>query len=156
VLVSEIIAKVFNKKLALIILLFGNLLGAVILWIGYHALSKFFFDVDNQAEVIEFSSRFGFFIVGLPIIGILLLVIIEYYFPALIRKHLKALNIGGIVGLIIFLSSGFFISSWMRSHAENAGYIYCRNASGVSALARALVYTKNMDICEELVASKQK
>jgi uncharacterized Tic20 family protein len=145
-----------NKKLALMILFFGNLLGAVILWIGYHALSKFFFDVDNQVEVVEFSSRSGFFIVGIPIIVILLIVIIEYYFPALIRKHLKAMNIGGIIGLIFFLSSGFFISSWMRSHVENAGYIYCRNASGVSALERTLVYTKNIDICEELVASKQK
>ncbi len=138
------------------ILFFGNLLGAVILWIGYHALSNFFFDVDNQVEVVEFSSRSGFFIVGLPIIVILLIVITEYYFPVLIRKHLKALNIGGIIGLIIFLSSGFFISSWIRSHAENAGYIYCRNASGVSALARTLVYTKNMEICEELVASEQR
>jgi hypothetical protein len=50
----------------------------------------------------------------------------------------------------------FMISSWMKSHAENSGYIYCRNVSGVSALARTLVYTKSMDICEELVASKQK
>jgi hypothetical protein len=58
-----------NKKLALMILFFGNLLGAVILWIGYHALSKFFFDVDNQVEVVEFSSRSGFFIVGIPIIN---------------------------------------------------------------------------------------
>lgn len=66
------------------------------------------------------------------------------------------MNQGAIVMLIALFVAGFAGSYWIQSQVENAGYVYCRNASGVSALARTLVYTKYMDICEEFVESKKR
>ncbi len=145
-----------NKKRALILFTIFDLLGIVILWIGYHALKMYFFDINHETEVIQFSSRSGFFTAGVLILLTHFIGIIEYFFPKIIKQHMKAFNLGAIVALFIFLFSGFYISSWMKTNVENSGYVYCRNASGVSALARTLVYTKNMDICEELVATTQK
>lgn len=145
-----------SKKTALALFTLFDLMGIAILWIGYDSIKEYFYGIDHQVEIIRFSSREGFFTVGILILVAHMLGFIEYFFPELIRKHLKVGNISAIVTLIIFLSSGFYISSWMKSNVENAGYTYCRNASGISALSRTLVYTKNMEICEELVERKRK
>lgn len=145
-----------SKKRALALFTLFDLMGIAILWIGYDSIKEYFYGIDHQVEIIRFSSREGFFIIGILILVAHMLGFIEYFFPELIKKHLKFANIGAIVTLIIFLSSGFYISSWMKSNVENAGYTYCRNASGISALSRTLVYTKNMNICEELVQTKRK
>jgi hypothetical protein len=145
-----------SKKTALALFTLFDLMGIAILWIGYDSIKEYFYGIDHQVEIIRFSSREGFFTVGMLIMIAHMLGFIEYFFPELIKKHLKVANIGAIVTLIIFLSSGFYISSWMKSNVENAGYTYCRNASGVSSLSRTLVYTKNMEICEELVETKRK
>ena len=66
------------------------------------------------------------------------------------------MNISLVVTVVAMLSAGFIISSWIKSRVESAGYIYCREASGISALAKSLVYTKDMAICEDLVTAKYK
>ncbi len=113
-------------------------------------------EITNQVDSISIGNRDGFFIlaIGFPLIYIF--IIIEHFRPDFINKYKSFMNQGAIVMVIALLFAGFIGSSWIKSKVENAGYFYCRNASGISALAKTLVYTKNIDICEELVASKRK
>jgi hypothetical protein len=145
-----------SKKQAHIVLFFGDLLslGAIIMF--YYDFNEISIEISSQVEVISFSNRMGFFVlgVGLPIIHIL--GIVEYFWPEFIKNNHKILNISVIVVLVVLLAAGFAGSAWIKSKVENAGYVYCRKASGASALAKALVYTKNIEICEELVKPKKK
>lgn len=145
-----------NKKLAHTIFLIGDFLFIWILWIGFNDFKHVLSEIANRADTIEFNSRSGFFIVciGLPLIH--LLSVIDYVFPGFPKKFHRLVNIGLIFFVIALLSTGFVSSSWLRFQVENASYFYCRNASGVSALARTLVYTKNMGVCETLVNDKRK
>ncbi len=145
-----------NKKLAHTILFFGSLLCIGGLWIGYHEFQRILLEITNQADMIKFGNRVGFFIVGLFLPLIHLFIIVEHFRPTLIHKYKRLMNQGAIFLLIVLLSAGIIGSSWLESKVENAGYVYCRNASGISALAKSLVYTRDMDICEELVESKIK
>ncbi len=144
-----------KKKLAHLFFSLLDLLCIWVLWIGYQDCNQIFNEIASKNEIISFGSRDGFLTMGAFIIILHIIMIIEHFFPNFIKKHLKLLNVGAVAGLILFLFSGFYISIWMRSQVENAGYVYCRNASGISALAKTLVYTKNMEICEDLVASKR-
>lgn len=69
-----------------------------------------------------------------------------------IEKYKKPVNYSIMGFVVALLVAGFAISSWLQSRAENAGYVHCRYISGVSALAKELVYTKEVQICEDLVA----
>ena len=144
-----------NKTLTHTILLLGDILCIWGLWIGYHSLISVLSEIDYQIDIINFGSRDGFFTAAaiLPIAH--MVTIIEYFFPAYIKKHMKFFNISTIIILVLFIFTSIYISSWLKYKVENTGYVYCRNASGVSALAKKLVYTKTMDICEELVESKR-
>jgi len=66
------------------------------------------------------------------------------------------MNAGAIIMIIALFAAGFAGSFWFKSQVESAGYIYCREASGISALAKSLVYTKDMAICEDFVTAKYK
>ena len=145
-----------NKSLAHTILLIGDILCIWGLWIGYHSLIDVLSEINCQIDIINFGSKDGFFIAAaiLPIAH--MITIVEYFFPAYIKKHMKILNVSTIIALVFFIITGVYISSWLKFKVENTGYVYCRNASGISALARTLVYTKNIKICEELVEEKRK
>jgi hypothetical protein len=145
-----------NKKLAHTIAFLLDLLCLVGLWMGYDEFRRILLEINNQADMIQFGNRVGFFIlaIGFPLIH--LLSVIDFFWPSLPKKFNIVVNRALIIMVIALLGTGFFGSSWIKGRVENAGYIYCRNASGISALARTLVYTKNMDICEELVETKRK
>lgn len=145
-----------NKTFAHTILLIGDIFCIWGLWIGYHSLIEVLSEINCQIDIINFGSRDGFFIAAaiLPIAH--MITIVEFFFPASIKKHLKILNISITIALVFFIISSFYISSWLKFKVENTGYVYCRNASGISALSRTLVYTKNFKICEELVEVKRK
>ncbi len=145
-----------NKKLAHLIIIFFDLLCFLGLWFGYHEIQRTLMYITNQADIIEFGNRVGFFIVGLIVPFGHIIAIVEYFNPELIKTYNRLLNYSTIVTFIILFGSGFIGSSWIKSRVENADYIYCSNASGVSALAKTLVYTRSIDICEELVKSKRK
>lgn len=145
-----------NKKLAHTILVFGDLLSFAGLWIGYHIFSKVLIKIANQADMINYGNRVGLFIVGLGFPLLHSLAIIGHYLPDYIHKYKRFINHAVIVMVILLLTAGFSGSYWLRSQVENAGYLYCREASGISALAKTLVYTKDMEICEELAAAKYK
>jgi hypothetical protein len=106
--------------------------------------------------MIRFSSRTGFLILGVGALLIHPLMIVEYFWPGYIKKNNMILSIGLIALAIALFATAFTGSEWIKSKVENAGYVYCRKASGASALAKTLVYTKNIDICDDLVESKRK
>jgi protein-S-isoprenylcysteine O-methyltransferase Ste14 len=105
--------------------------------------------------MIKFGNRTAFSVLCIVIPLVHLMGIIEYFWPNFINKHRSVLNKSGILICILLFIFGLAGSVWMKSKVQNAGYVYCRKASGVSALAKTLVYTKNMELCEELAASKR-
>lgn len=143
-----------SKKLAHTILFCGDLLCLFVFWIGYHDFKGVLLEVANQADIIRFNSRAGFYIVGLGLPLIHNLLIVDYLWPDFLRKYSRLAN-KSIIWLVIgLLTAGFAGSSWIKFRVKNAGYIYCRKASGISALARPLVYTRSNSICEELPRNK--
>jgi hypothetical protein len=145
-----------NKKQGLFFFSIFELLFLIGILILYHEFGRIVQETNNQVDMIRFGNRISFLIVGMVIPIVHLLGIVEYFWPGYIKKNKHLLNLSLIAIGIALLVAGFAGSAWIKSKVENAEYFYCRNASGVSALARTLVYTKNMETCEELVASKQK
>jgi hypothetical protein len=145
-----------NKKLAIIFIIVMNFFCLEGLWGGYSNIRDLMIAVNSQIDMVRFSSREGFFIFSMAFPIFCLYLPIEKFWPDFVKNHKGLLNKSVIVVLIAFFASGFIGSSWIKAHVENAGYTYCHNASGISALSRTLVYTKNMDICEKLVETKRK
>lgn len=144
-----------NKKLAHIIIFIMDLLSFLGLWYTYHEVQYILTEITNHADLIEFTNNFFLMIVAVMVPIAHMTAVIEHFNAQLIQTYNRFLNY-----CVIFLTVTLFIvgisgSVWIRSHVEGAGYVYCRNASGISALARNLVYTKNMTICEELVEKKK-
>jgi hypothetical protein len=125
------------------------------LWILYDDFKQTLMEIKNQADIVRFGNRDGFFIIGIVFPLMHFLVVVEQLCPDFIKrieKYRKPVN-QSIMGFIVaMLISGFAISSWLQSRAENSGYVHCRYVSGVSALAKTLVYTKGVQICEDLEA----
>jgi hypothetical protein len=65
--------------------------------------------------------------------------IVEKFWPDFLKRHSKLMSQCVVIGIIALLAAGVIGSSWIKARVENAGYTYCRNASGISALARTLV-----------------
>lgn len=144
-----------NNTLRHIGLLFFDILCIGILWIGYDDFRLTLLELEKHRDVIRFGSRAGFYIVGLGFPFLHLLIIMESICSNFISKYKKLIN-GCIVGLLAtLLTLGFVGSSWLESQVERAGYVYCRNASGSSAISKTLVYTKDTIICEELVEERK-
>ena len=125
-----------NKKIAHFTLFFGDVFSIWGLWIGCQEFQRIFSEIAIGADLIRFGNRVGFLVLGLFLPPLHLLTIIEYFCSEFV------------------LSAGIIGSSWIKYKVETAGYAYCRELSGVSALFRSLVYTKDMAICEDLVAAK--
>ncbi|MCP3874046.1 MAG: DUF1240 domain-containing protein [Desulfobacteraceae bacterium] len=112
-------------------------------------------EIFNQVDMISFSNRIGFTIVAVGFPPIHIFTIVDNARPNLFKKYIPIVNKCVIVLVAGLLAAGFISTSWLKSQVENAGYVYCRNASGVSSLAKSLVYTKDIKICEDLVKSKK-
>jgi hypothetical protein len=139
-----------NNNLRYLVIIFFDVLCIVFLWIGYDSIRETLIEINAQVDTIRIGSRDGFFIVGIGFPLLHLLNISGYFLPDFIKKYQKSLNYC-VIGLVIaLLIAGFAISSWLQSRAENSGYVHCRYVSGVSALAKTLVYTKGVQICEDL------
>ncbi|MGD9216152.1 MAG: hypothetical protein PVJ84_15140, partial [Desulfobacteraceae bacterium] len=133
-----------NNKLWHWVIIFFDVLCIVFLWIGYDSIRETLIEINAQVDTIRIGSRDGFFIVGIGFPLLHLLNISGYFLPDFIKKYQKSLNYC-VIGLVIaLLIAGFAISSWLQSRAENSGYVHCRYVSGVSALAKTLVYTKGV------------
>ncbi|MGD8843995.1 MAG: hypothetical protein PVI54_00710, partial [Desulfobacteraceae bacterium] len=126
-------------------LLFFDLLSIVMIYIFFNDFKQTLAEINGQVDIVRFGNRDGFFIVGIGIPLMHLLIASEQLCPNFIKrieKYRKPVN-QSIMGFVVaLLIAGFAISSWLQSRAENSGYVHCRYVSGVSALAKTLVYTK--------------
>jgi hypothetical protein len=148
-----------NNKLRHAIILFFDLFCIVMFWILYDDFKQTLTEINNQVDIIRFGNRDGFFIMGIVVPFMHLLIIIEQLWPDFLnkfkkyQKHINYCVMGFVVALLL---AGFAISSWLQTRAENAGYVYCWYVSSPSALAKRLVYTKGQELCEELEAEARK
>jgi len=145
-----------NKKLAITFLIVINFFCLWVFWEGFNDIKEIIVSLHSHADVIRVGSRAFFFVVVIGVPILCLLPVVEKIWPDFVKEHSRLINQCATIGVIALLAAGFFGSSWIKTRVENAGYTFCRNASGISALARTLVYTKNIDICEELVETKRK
>lgn len=143
-----------NKKLAHTFFFFFDLLCIEGIWYGFHEFQRILMETTIQADIIRLSNRVGFFILVILIPAIHLLAFVDRVWPNLPRKYSALVNKCIAASVIILLSLEFISSSWIKTQVENAGYYYCRGASGAGALSRTLVYTRNAAICEDLAAAK--
>lgn len=143
-----------NKKLAHTLAIPFDLFCLAFVWIGFSIFKGVIVKIADQVDFISFNSRASFFIAGIGFPVIHLIGIIEYFKPGFIKKHARKFNCSLIGFAIVLIAACIIGSSWIKSKVEDAGYVYCREASGVSALARSLVYAKDMETCEELAQSK--
>ena len=144
-----------NKTTSHAILILIDIFCIWALWIFYKEFQRVPMEILNQAEIISFSNRIGFTIVAVGFPPIHLFTIVDNIWPGIFKNYIPIVNKSVIVLVIALLFAGFISSSWLKSQVENAGYVYCRNLSGVSALAKSLVYTKNMNVCEGLAVSEK-
>lgn len=145
-----------SKTKAHILFIFGDLLGFFLLWSGYVDICKIVHDSSNSIEAISFSNRIGFFIFGIGILLVHVYLICESLRPRFFSKKIRWVDyVFLIFGIALFVSA-IFISISMQNYVEKAGYQYCAGASGVSALAKKLVYTKDEEICQQLTAERRK
>lgn len=145
-----------SKKKAHIILILADIFALLVFWWGYHKISQVFVSVANSADAVSFINRAGipFVCIAMPMIH--LLGIYDYFWPNFLAKRTALVNRSVIILGIVLFAIAFFISSYMKTYVEQAGYQYCRGASGVSALFRTLVYTKDPDVCSRLTNEKRK
>jgi hypothetical protein len=144
-----------SKTKAHILFIFGDLLGFFLLWSGYVDISKIVQDSSNLIEAISFSNRIGFFIFGIGILLIHVYLICESLRPKFFRKRIRWVDFVFIIFGIVLFAGAIFISIFMQHYVEKAGYQYCRGASGVSALAKELVYTLDEETCRQLTAERR-
>ena len=107
-------------------------------------------------EVIDYLNRVSFFIMGIGLPIIHLLTIVEYFRPTLIVKHGQLMNWGTVVLVVGLISGSIFGSFYLTYRLKSSGYVYCRKASGISALAKSVVYTIDDDVCEEVAATQRR
>ena len=143
-----------NKILAHIMFCACDLGSVYALWLGYNEVKEIMIGIQTQADTIRVFSRIGFYITGLFMILVHFFGIIVTFKPSIEKKYEQQITKGCIAGIIAMFAIGFGGSAVMKNQVENAGYVYCRNASGISALARTLVYTKTMAICEQETQKK--
>jgi hypothetical protein len=144
-----------NKILAHIFLFVCDVGSLWLLWYGYHDIKDIVVGIQTQADTIRVFSRAGFYTAGLFVILGHIYVIAISMWPVIEEKHKEKSELCAVTLIIVFFVLGFGGSAFMKSQVVNAGYTYCREASGLSALARTLVYTKDAATCEKQVELKR-
>lgn len=144
-----------NKKQSLILFSLFDLLFIGGMFILFYEFSRITSDLNRQVEMIKFGNRSPFLVVGAIIPMLHIWGIAEYFWPTVIKKNTRLISCSLIAGLLMLLFAGFAGSVWIKSKVQNDGYVYCSAVSGESALAKSLVYTRDMGICEDIVKSNR-
>lgn len=144
-----------SKAKAHIVLTIGDILVILgILW-GCNEIMEILINVDNVAESISFSNRVGFFTVGIALPIAHVFSIFENFWHDYLSKRKQLINSLIIIFGIVLFAGAIFISIFMQHYVKKAGYQYCAGASGVSALAKELVYTIDDETCRRLTAERR-
>lgn len=141
-----------TKKQAHAFLVSIDLLFILLLWVGYNAYDSVLVEISNHPDIIKVGSRSGFFIVCVAVPLFHGIIVLDNLLPNIIKPYARIINVGSVIFVISLIVASFVGSSRLISKVENAGYYHCREASGLSALAKTLVYTANRDICGKIVA----
>lgn len=144
------------KKQTHITLIFCDLFGLLILWIGYSDIQLLQQEISNQVNVVEFGNRIGFVTISVAFPLFHIMALVSHFWKGMPKKYTTLLNTSVYILLAVLIIAGFVCSSWLESKVENAGYVYCWRASGSGAISKVLVYTKDMKICEELVEEQDR
>lgn len=145
-----------SKRTAHFILLFFDICCMWGLYVGGHEVQRILSEIHNLAEVIDYVNRVCFFLVGMGVPIIHFLTIIEYLRPNLVHKHSLLMNWGAVALVVGLISGSIFGSFYLTYRLKSAGYVYCRRASGISALAKSVVYTIDDEVCEEFTTTQQR
>ena len=125
------------------------------LWLGYSEIHRIQSEIATQVDTIRFGNRLGFAVVGVGFPLLHILTLVGNFWKTFPKKYITSVNTGVYVLIAVLVIAGIAGSSWFKAQVENAGYVYCRNASGLSAISKELVYTKDMKICEKLVMEEK-
>lgn len=144
-----------NRKKALIAFTLFDILSFFIFWLGIHQIHQIVIDISNSSNSVSFINRAGIPIIllGVPVIHIL--AIFEHFYPTIVSKRPVVINRGIVAFGVLLLAIAVLISVYTKKYVEKAGYQYCREASGVSALFKTLVYTKDEEICRQLTEERR-
>jgi membrane protease YdiL (CAAX protease family) len=145
-----------SKKQALILFFLFDIPCLFILWYFPNEIGQLLLDTHKQADMVSFNSKEGFFILAIFVPIVHLLGFIEYFWFELIKKHSRLINYGAIVVFILLFVSAITISSLIKAKVENAGYMNCAELEWSGTYSVSYTYTRNQEICEQLVAEKAK
>lgn len=146
-----------SKKKAHLILIFGDILALFALWLGYNEINKVMACVADFADMVNFNNRIGFLIFAAGFIIAHIFIICNNLFLNKIFEKKAAWGNGVfiILGIVLF-ASAILISVNMRTYVEKAGYLHCPKADKRMTFATYLIYTKNSEICSQLVEGNVK
>lgn len=146
---------IMSKKKALILLVFFDLLALLALWLGYDVIGNVVAGVANSADVVGFNNRVGFlvFAVACPITHIYAICDYLFFHDFLARKTAWVNAAFIILGVVLF-ASALFISAYMQTYVERAGYLHCAKVDKRLTFSKHLVYSQNYETCSRLVVEK--
>ena len=145
-----------NKKLAFIILLALDISCIFVLVFFYKEINGLNSDIQSHADSVSFNSKDGFFILALVVPIGHLIAIIEHFWRNVIKRHIRLINYGFLVMLILSFISAITISILIKAKVENAGYVNCKELEWSGTYSVSYTYTLNQAVCEQLVAEKAK
>lgn len=143
-----------SKRKAHIILILFDIFSLICLWAGYNLVNQVVSDIAHSADTVEFNNRVGFFCFGVLLPLVHLFAIYEYFWSQAVKRKMALFNWSGLILLLVLFTSGFYISTRVRTHVERAGYLRCPQADRQLSFSTALVYTKNDAICSQLIEEK--
>lgn len=142
-----------NKKLAHLIGAFLDLLAIGAIFIGCKWIGEILFEMNVQAELIEFDKYTGFIFVAIAVPALHILGIIENLWPKLFSPYREAMEKGIVSFAILLFLSCYILINWVPVKLESEGYVYCQTTS-VGIASRVIIYTIDDEVCQELGPSK--
>jgi hypothetical protein len=145
-----------NRKLAHAKLILLDIPCVSCFWYFCYEIIRVFLDINDQADMVGFNSKEGFFIFFLIVPIAHIVIIIEHIWFEFIKKHSRLINYGAIAVLILLFASAITISILIKVKVENAGYVNCKELEWSGTYSKSYTYTRNQAICEQLLAEKAK
>ncbi len=145
-----------DRKTALIGLTFIDILVIWGFYIGYHQIHQVLTGISNSTDSVSFLNRNGVFFIMIPLPFFHIFSLVDYFKPSLVAKWRDSFHRAILFFTLGLFMLSFFISTGTRQYVEKSGYLYCHDASSFSVLFRTLVYTKDWETCNRLVAEKAK
>lgn len=145
-----------SKKQALILFFLFDIPCLLILWYFPGEIRQLLLDINNKTEMVTVGSKDGFFIFAIVVPIAHLIGFIEFFYFEFIKRHTRLINYGFLSTLILLFISAIAISISLKAKVENAGYMNCAELEWSGTYSVSYTYTRNQEICGQLVAEKAK